>query len=771
MTNPCGTTISAVPSLKGTAAKYSCVGSALKVAIPSKCIHNANSSTVLNTGPPKRTEKFSIKNVSKVSKIFKVSNLSYKIKPVLKSASNLDCPIIYVGEPAFVDIEDFTDPVNEDSNGLIQNNESSGMKIQTSDIEWAGSMPTAYATSMVQSARVLPSSHGAAQGVYPERGPSMISPTNPTGRVPWTSPYSFPPFITTHEKLHEKKTPIVNALPQWKQGQNATFQHGTAFRIVARPAVKPVTSDIQNIVQKIDLSAVKPTIIMPPVVAKPVTKPITITKNFASSSVSIGTTKSTPHVTSVTSVKTKKAMSQTTVKKKKLAPSTMKVVVPGISSSTPGVKVNIYPACASPTKLGSKDLPNKSAISKPDASVFPAKSAGITPTVSILPEKSVSNTLVSILPKKSAGKPTLATVVTTLYKNASTVYVKALNTSKVIPTANTTNHSTKMTAKVHMNEKSNKESVAIGHGRGLRAGVEISFEDGVRHFITSLKQVTHLDDEPVRSWSELKKGAKIAAPWLDGQIYDATVIACYFPTSKIMQPVVALETLPIKDSKSKAEQPKTKSTGKMKSVPTAAGKKVGCTRCKKVFLSIVDFREHQRLECNSTGVIVPNSASKVTDKMISAIMKGDKNSAKSDFKMQSPALAASPLQPKSAKRSAPKDSPASATSPPHSKSVKRSNSNDADTPPHKKAKTMPKSQTTTDNTNEAIFKKGTKFLHRWQLDGGESRWYQGEVQGIMSNKGSFLNWEFEVSYKGEDDNYVLKLYEDFPTDIRIIGKL
>ncbi|XP_039274500.2 uncharacterized protein LOC120348446 [Styela clava] len=58
----------------------------------------------------KQTEKFIVRNISKVLRLYKVSNLNYRIKPVRHmTPKNLVCPVIYIGEPAFLDPEDFSE--------------------------------------------------------------------------------------------------------------------------------------------------------------------------------------------------------------------------------------------------------------------------------------------------------------------------------------------------------------------------------------------------------------------------------------------------------------------------------------------------------------------------------------------------------------------------------------------------------------------------------------------------------------------------------------
>lgn len=87
---------------------------ATRKSVKSSCSHLAQQVSIMSeptevTQPAKmpKTNKFVVKSVSKVPKVFEASNLSYNINPVLKNPASRKCPIIYVGEPVFTDSEDF----------------------------------------------------------------------------------------------------------------------------------------------------------------------------------------------------------------------------------------------------------------------------------------------------------------------------------------------------------------------------------------------------------------------------------------------------------------------------------------------------------------------------------------------------------------------------------------------------------------------------------------------------------------------------------------
>lgn len=266
--------------------------------------------------------------------------------------------------------------------------------------------------------------------------------------------------------------------------------------------------------------------------------------------------------------------------------------------------------------------------------------------------------------------------------------------------------------------------------KSLRFGAEIQFEDGIKHFITNLKEVTYLNDDPVKSWEHLKKGNKVAAMWKDGLFYDARVVCCYKPVQAEMQPIVKLskmenctnvETAAVKEESEQQKERK--------------NPRVMCSACKIVFKKISEFRKHQRNRCKSPGITV---------------LLDNKDIAKDCTKLERVSVA--------------------------SKKRDRTETNVS-----KKAKyTKPNKTLTHDNVfsppkaadGRYLFRTGTKFLHRWQLEDGSSRWYQGEIISIVS-KVHDRNCDFEVMYKGEEDQepYVVKLYEDYPTDIRFMGRL
>lgn len=303
--------------------------------------------------------------------------------------------------------------------------------------------------------------------------------------------------------------------------------------------------------------------------------------------------------------------------------------------------------------------------------------------------------------------------------------------------------------------KREDESGSSEYGRPtkrLRTGVEIAFVDGVRHFVTNLKQMTYLDDEPIKRWSDLKKGTKVAALWRDGLFYDASVVACYFPNEKYTGVV---EVLTAPKNVKEDEEPTERSSPNSIKKPV----KIICSKCKTVFAKISEFRKHQKSSCKSYGI---NINSENGDKNIVGSENSECSAAaveKENNKDNNKKISVRPPDPIP-------ESDRETKKPP----CRDKNQNSLTQFPaplvNGTEKSAPKSP-----GGHYLFSVGTRFLHRWQLDDGSSKWYQGEVKKVLSLI-SDTECEFEVLYKDEEDQgpYVVKLYEDYPFDIRIMGR-
>ncbi|XP_039266963.2 uncharacterized protein LOC120342264 isoform X2 [Styela clava] len=670
----------------------------------------------------KRTEKFVVRNISKVSKLYKVSNLNYRIKPVRHmTPKNLVCPVIYVGEPAFVDPEDFCDgDANNSSSPLIS---SSFTEEILNDVN----ENNLYDIDSLKQVFI----------------PNETSKTITTIKMPLHFPSAAQPsFIPKTEILPVMSVP--NYKPASVLINTVTPNSNQGYKIVAR-TVPSATLAQSNSIQASKLGGANYSTFTVPFSA--MKKLISFNARQISNEVKVKA-KQTP-------------TKQPTVVVAPKSPITFSS--PGLASTETSI-VSKVKTFTIPPAIRTKSKSDQSLnISAAKPTIKPL------PVISPLSAQKVPKTAIHPLPALNLPS---AQVITIKPGNTGAVIQTTQCNKTIIVSASQANQVIRIDdkAKVSISKfvtasKANITKTVVAKPENmtssppkfapLREGVEVAFEDGVKHFITSLRQLTFLDDELVKSWSQLKKGTKVAAKWKDGFVYDATVVACYFNTkkndaepkkveiTKTTQPVVKL--IKISDQK----------------IPNLKGKEdqksnIGCTGCKKIFSSVILFRKHQKLLCKSPGVIIEDKNAGLTDAVLEAVKKCEKNSNKNLKKTAKIENTATKPANKASKRSASDESV--------QVSNKRRKIEDVCSPKSSNTKSF------ISKDEGALFKNGTKFLHRWQLDDGESKWYQGEVIRVIPPFKAFLDQEFEVKYKGEKEIYILKLYEDYPTDIRLMGK-
>nr|XP_018668550.1 proteoglycan 4 [Ciona intestinalis] len=115
----------------------------------------------------------------------------------------------------------------------------------------------------------------------------------------------------------------------------------------------------------------------------------------------------------------------------------------------------------------------------------------------------------------SSFKPTVTTIPTTAVNKQEIPTTKVVTVSKpLIKTGGAI-----LPKKVDQLVKSKER-------RFTRKGMLVMFEDGVKQWVDSMRNVTYADDEPIKSW-RVKPGTKVAVKYSDGLFYDAEVISSY----------------------------------------------------------------------------------------------------------------------------------------------------------------------------------------------------------------------------------------------------
>lgn len=353
--------------------------------------------------------------------------------------------------------------------------------------------------------------------------------------------------------------------------------------------------------------------------------------------------------------------------------------------------------------------------------------------------KTISNNSAPIKFQQMPLHVTTAPITTTI-KSPETILNSAVNNSKpttvsiesqyvsTVPKATITKISTSTPKTVHCLKRKFAfkfaDELVPSFKKPLRTGIEITFEDGIRHFITNINELLTLDDEHIKKWTDIKKGSTLVAKWTDGLFYDAKVVECYFDSlqRKKLEPEKQLA----KENKDKdvpvpvAPKPTSAATTSKKQAPEVskpAKKKnfsqaIMCEKCKLVFMKIKAFRKHQK-SCKSSGQTVNIDDCKINLVDFNITTKKVELKDGKDFK-------------------APKDL-----------------------------------------KGDYILTEGTKILHRWELSDSKnaSRWYCGTILKVNGPDLNSIDCEFEVEYSGEESHgaYKLRLYEDYPADIRIVS--
>nr|CAB3244010.1 proteoglycan 4 [Phallusia mammillata] len=316
-----------------------------------------------------------------------------------------------------------------------------------------------------------------------------------------------------------------------------------------------------------------------------------------------------------------------------------------------------------------------------------------------------------------------------------------------------------------------KEEFKPGSKFKGRPGALVRFEDGLEMWVDKMRDVTFVDDEPIKSWA-LKPGTEVAAKFSDGLFYDAVVVRSFSGTNnhkteiskdkkeivktnpppadsnakaqvkhsetnkKIetndemkpalnKNPQVQVEKLKIKvpavvvvnnkKTENKSEE-KTLSTNVKK--PSLGQKWMKCPNCFLVFIKVATYQLHQQTVCGQKACMVEDDS-----------FEQDKEVQVDESSVPPIVLQSKEWREKGGK------------------------------------------QLYTAGDRKRWFKRGTRFLHRWQTDSGKSKWYNGMVRSLVGNNPKHPKCEFEVEYTDDDhDNgpYAIALYEDFPHDIRIV---
>lgn len=545
--------------------KFSCIGSAQKVSIIPKPGKPPQSAVTTKTVTRKRTEKFVVKNISKVSKLFKASNLSYKIKPVLKNAASKKCPIVYVGEPAFIDLEDFPNILSENQPEAAASNE------QQNDIIKEDSL---YDIAMLQSA-FLADDPVVPKKVTPSGSRSLLNTTYPSLASDELTDYS------TFPKVLAQLGTRISSLPNGVRIIAKPIQSAVAALRI--PHIKQIVAP-QRIVPNIKLTSSTKT---PSCAVGPVTSVITKDESgvvSVTNPIKFSTIVSSVHSLASTAPKSVISVAQSNTPVGASEVQNMKVLLPKQLPSGSVMTVNFVPSMATSK---SQSVGNKNTIAVCKPGIEAAKIVVVNPTNAQSKSSSFSAPVV-VQPKllsQSGSQGTQKSL--TIKCITSPKHEKSKHSVPIATVFKTVGQSSKNPAELDkLPSKPNNSDVKPQKPvRYLREGVEVAFEDDVCHFISNLKLLTHLDDEPVKSWSELKKGTKVAARWTDGLYYDATITGCYFTSPKIMQPSVKIKKCDAIDlPKSQTVQRKSAHENVKGKLQRNASKHVGCVQCRVLSL-------------------------------------------------------------------------------------------------------------------------------------------------------------------------------------------